>query len=74
MGIKLSIALVLLTMGSCTPTQLRISYAKEVARCTTNERAIVDRQDTTLEQDHAALDAERERCDAALAAIEHGGE
>lgn len=48
---------------------LRARYAAEVARCTANERAIVDRQGTTLEQDREDLEVERTRCDAALAAI-----
>jgi hypothetical protein len=64
-----------LTVGACGPSgQLRIAYSTEVARCTANERAIVDRAGTTMEQDQTDLAAERERCDAALAAIEHGGE
>jgi hypothetical protein len=49
---------------------LRAAYATEAARCVMNERAIVDRQGTTEEQDRADLDAERARCDAALDAIE----
>lgn len=46
------------------------AYALEQARCIANEREIVDRAGTTLEQDQAALAAERARCDAALDAIE----
>lgn len=46
------------------------AYALEQARCLANERQIVDQQGTTLEQDQAALAAERARCDAALDAIE----
>lgn len=63
----------LLLLSACTPSaQLRIAYAREVARCTTNERAIVDRPDTTLSQDETDLAAERARCDAALLSIENG--
>lgn len=63
-----------LSMGvSCGASEAtRIAYAAEVARCIANERAIVDREGSTREQDVADLDAERLRCDAALAAI--GGE
>lgn len=65
----------LFLLCACGPSmQLRTAYAREVARCTTNERAIVDRQDSTLAQDETDLTAERARCDAALASIEHGGE
>jgi hypothetical protein len=46
------------------------AYALEQARCLANERDIVDRQGTTLEEDQASLAAERARCDAALDAIE----
>jgi hypothetical protein len=53
---------------------VRASYAAETARCVANERAIVDREGTTLEEDQDALAAERARCDAALAAIEGGGQ
>jgi hypothetical protein len=69
----LGIFTVVAVLTACGPsTQLRIAYSTEVARCTTNERAIVDRADTTLEQDQTDLATERTRCDAALAAIEHG--
>jgi len=50
--------------------ELRTAYATEMARCVANERAIVDRQGTTREQDLSDLDAERARCDAALVAVE----
>ncbi len=65
------VALALLSMGvSCGASeQLRVAYAAEVALCVANERAIVDREGTTREQDLADLAAERARCDAALAAI-----
>jgi Tfp pilus assembly protein PilV len=49
-----------------------VAYTAEVALCIANERAIVDREGTSREQDAADLAAERARCDAALAAI--GGE
>jgi hypothetical protein len=49
------------------------AYAAEATRCIAHERAIVDRQGTTLEQDRADLAAERARCDSALHAIEDGG-
>lgn len=48
---------------------LRARYTEEVARCIANERAIVDREDTTRAQDEDDLEAERARCDAALAEI-----
>lgn len=61
----------MITWGACTPSaELRLKYTAEVARCTQNERAIVDRQGTTEEADRTDLAAERERCDAALAVIE----
>jgi hypothetical protein len=53
---------------------LRAAYATEAARCVANERAIVDRQGTTEEQDRADLALERTRCDAALAGIEEGAQ
>lgn len=64
-------SLALLSMGvSCGASeQLRVAYAAEVARCIANERAIVDREGTTREQDLADLAAERARCDAALEAV-----
>lgn len=58
-----------LVLGCGASAELRARYATEVSRCTANERAIVDRQGTTLEQDRADLEVERARCDAALAAI-----
>lgn len=58
-----------LVLGCGASAELRARYATEVARCMSNERAIVDRQGTTLEQDRADLEVERARCDAALAAI-----
>jgi hypothetical protein len=63
-----------LSMGaSCGASEaIRVAYATEVALCIANERAIVDREGTSREQDLADLDAERARCNAALAAI--GGE
>ena len=50
----------------------RNRYMEEVARCTANERAIVDREGTTRQQDEDDLKNERARCDAALIAIEEG--
>lgn len=64
------------TCGSCSPsvsTQTRVNYAMEAARCDENERAIIAREDTTLEEDTAAMAAERIRCDEARAAILDGG-
>lgn len=59
-----------LGLSSCVSSaELRARYATEVARCTANERAIIDRTGTTYEQDRADLVVERARCDAALAAI-----
>ena len=48
------------------------ALAVETQRCLANERAIVDRPDTTEEQDRADLASERSRCDAARAAIVGG--
>ncbi len=51
-------------------------YGAEVARCIANEREIVRRschgldEDICEARDTAALNAERERCDAALSEIE----
>jgi hypothetical protein len=62
---------VLLTVGcDGASLQLRTAYATEVARCIANERSIVDRVGTSAEQDQTDLEAERTRCDAALATIE----
>lgn len=58
--------------GSATAEQ-RTAYAVEQARCIAAERAIVDREGTTYEEDRADLEAERARCDAALRAIYPGG-
>jgi hypothetical protein len=60
-------------MAGCgASAEVRSAYSIETMRCIANERAIVDRQGTTEEQDRADLEIERSRCDAALAAI--GGE
>lgn len=59
--------------GGASPA-LVSAYTLEQARCYQNERDIIDRQGTTEEQDYADMAAERERCAAALAAIEHGGQ
>jgi hypothetical protein len=61
-----------LASGCGASTAVRMAYSQEVARCIANERAIVDREGTTREQDYDDLDAERARCDAALEAIEGG--
>lgn len=53
--------------------ETRTAFAVETARCVSNERAIVDRQGSTREQDELDLATERARCDAALDAIEAGG-
>lgn len=65
------LVLLALLVGSCGPTaaQVRTRYAAEVETCLENERAIVAREGTTLDEDRAALVAERARCDAALDAI-----
>ncbi len=56
--------------ASCgASAELRARYATEVARCTANERAIVDRPGTSFEEDQRDLLEERNRCDAALASI-----
>ena len=61
-----------LTLPACgaqlTATQ-RTALAVETQLCIANERAIVERQGTTEDEDRAALAAERARCDAARAAI-----
>jgi hypothetical protein len=65
-------AVALLLVG-CGPTSAqRTAYTMEITRCIANERAIVDRAGTTLEQDRADLTAERTRCDSALRALEGG--
>ena len=48
---------------------VRHRYATEVAHCIANERAIIDRQGTSYEQDRDDLDVERARCNAALEQI-----
>lgn len=63
-------ALILILLTGCgASAELRARYATEVARCTANERAIVDRVGTSFEEDQRDLLTERARCDAALAAI-----
>jgi hypothetical protein len=62
------------TLPACGASDaMRAAYAEEVARCTLNERAIVAREGTTEEEDAAALELERARCDAALRRVEEGG-
>jgi hypothetical protein len=52
--------------------ELRGAYAIEQARCISNERQIIAREGSTREADREAMELERERCDAALRAIEAG--
>ena len=61
-----------LAAGCGASAEIRTRYATEVSRCIANERAIVDRQGTSYEQDREDLDVERVRCNAALQQI--GGE
>ena len=63
---------VLVGCGAQLTASQREALAVETQRCVANERAIVDRPDTTEEQDRADLAAERSRCDAARAAIVGG--
>lgn len=70
---RIALLAALLTACSGPTAAVRTAYSVEVAHCIANERAIVDRQGTTEEQDRADLAAERARCDAALSAAEHGG-
>ena len=63
---------VLVGCGAQLTASQREALAVETQRCLANERAIVDRPDTTDEQDRADLAAERSRCDAARAAIVGG--
>lgn len=58
-----------LAAGCGASAEIRTRYATEVARCIANERAIVDRQGTSYEQDRDDLDVERARCNAALDSI-----
>ena len=58
--------------GAQLTASQREALTVETQRCVANERAIVDRPDTTDEQDRADLAAERSRCDAARAAIVGG--
>lgn len=73
----LLVAFALPLLSSCGGAQLsaeqRTALAVETQLCVSNERAIVDRQGTTEEQDRADLAAERARCDAARERITHGG-
>lgn len=73
-------AIAVLLMVALTPlcgcgasAATRSAYALEQARCIANERSIIDREGTTEEQDRADMASERARCDAALDAIEAGG-
>lgn len=66
----MKLALGLMLLASCGASErVRVAYASEVALCIANERAIIDREGTSREQDEADLAAERARCDAALVAI-----
>lgn len=58
-----------LVAGCGASAELRARYATETTRCIANERAIIDRQGTTYEQDREDLDVERARCNAALESI-----
>lgn len=67
-------AVSLIVCGHCAgcggaTAETRTSYAVEQARCLANERTIVDRAGSTLEEDREALELERTRCDAALRSI-----
>ena len=70
--VALCVALPLGALGCGASAATREAYAAEVARCVAGERAIVDREGTTLEEDQRDLAIERDRCDAALAAIGGG--
>lgn len=65
------VAILLANACGATPQQ-RAAYAVEQARCISNERAIIAREGSTREADIEAMELERERCDAALRAIEGG--
>jgi hypothetical protein len=71
-AIAFLMALSLASLTGCggVSAEVRTAYAVEVARCVANERAIVDRQGSTREQDETDLASERTRCDTALHAIE----
>jgi hypothetical protein len=72
---RLFVLITVLFLASCGGSisdAARARYAEEIARCMMRERAIVDREGTTAEQDRADMDLERARCDAALDAIEAG--
>ena len=58
-----------LIAGCGASAEIRTRYATEVSRCIANERAIIDRQGTSYEQDRDDLDVERARCNAALESI-----
>lgn len=69
-GFAFALGMLLLLGAHCGASpETRTRYAAEVARCMANERSIIDREGTTLEQDREDLEVERARCDAALAAI-----
>lgn len=70
-GASLITLLLTLVLIACSgvPLETRTAYSVEAAYCVANERAIVDRQGTTLEQDETDLAIERARCDAALSAV-----
>lgn len=69
MRASVALALALAACGGASPAT-RASYAAEVARCVAAERAIIDREGSSREQDELDLASERARCDAALEAIE----
>lgn len=71
---KCAFTIGLIALSACggASAEVRTAYSVEVARCIADERAIVDREGTTREQDSADLTAARARCDEALRAIERG--
>lgn len=72
LALGLGTAIALSGCGAQLTSAQRTALAVETQLCIANERAIVDRQGTTEEDDRADLAAERARCDAARAAISEG--
>lgn len=67
------LALLLAGCGGPASTATSATYATTVADCVRRERAIIDRQGTTEEQDRADLARERALCDQRLHDVETGG-
>jgi len=60
--------------GCGASAETRGRYALEVSRCVAEERAVIEREGFSYEEDAEAMQLVRERCDAELDRIEQEGE